>query len=190
MYTSTVEILRLLQNMVRIGQVFAIDLQQTPARVRVQCGSLQTDWLPWTVARAGTFNGWLPPSVGETVVMLSPSGDPAGAIVIASLASQTHPAPEQSGDVMAWHAADGAVIRYDQKAHQLTADVPGTANVKAKTLNIKGTVNIDGPVTMTQTLAVTGNVTSKADVKAAGISLKGHTHGQVKAGPDKTGKPE
>ena len=60
----------------------------------------------------------------------------------------------------------------------LNIEAVGTVNITAPTVNIKGNVNVEGKVTVSE------------DVVASGISLKDHKHGQVKAGPDKTGKPE
>ncbi|MGJ8526859.1 hypothetical protein LMG33818_002622 [Halomonadaceae bacterium LMG 33818] len=184
------DIYRLIQNLIRIGQVFALDLSVTPPCVRVQCGDMQTDWLPWTASRVGGFTTWLPPVMGETVMLLAPSGDPAGAYVIASLYSPAHGSIEQSGSVIALHASDGTYIRYDRQSHELEASVNGTATVTAKATTINGPVTFNDEVTMKKTLNVQDTITSDADVVASGISLKGHTHGEVKAGPDSTGAPQ
>lgn len=184
------DIYRLIQNLIRIGQVFALDLNVTPPRVRVQCGDMQTDWIPWTASRVGGFTTWSPPVIGESVVMLSPSGDPAGAYVIASLYSPAHGSIEQSGNVIALHASDGTYIRYDRQSHKLEASVNGTATITAKATTINGPVTFNDAVTMQKTLKVQGEITSEADVVASGISLKSHTHGGVKPGPDSTGAPQ
>ncbi|MGJ8514676.1 hypothetical protein R84981_001127 [Carnimonas sp. R-84981] len=184
------DIHRALQNLIRIGQVFDVDLSLTPPSVRVRAGDLETDWIAWSASRAAAVSMWAAPVIGETVLMLAPSGDTAGAIIVASLYSSEHPTLERSGDVIALHVDDGTVIRYDRAAHQLDATVNGTANIKAKAIKLTGPVTIDGAVTMTKTLNVKGNIASQADVKAGSISLKGHTHGGVKGGPDMTGAPQ
>lgn len=184
------DLYRIIQNLIRIGQVFALDLSVTPPRVRVQCGDMQTDWIAWSASRVGGFTTWSPPVIGETVIMLSPSGDPAGAYVIASLYSPSHGSIEQSGNVIALHASDGTHIRYDRQTHELDARVNGTATVTAKSTTINGPVTFTDAVTMKKTLDVESNITSHADVSASGISLKSHTHTGVKAGPDSTGAPQ
>ena len=45
------ELIRLLENILRVGVVIAVDEESW--RVRVQSGELQTDWLRWNTARRG-----------------------------------------------------------------------------------------------------------------------------------------
>lgn len=90
----TAEIMRLLANIIRTGVIFAVD--ETTWRVRVRSGELETDWLRWNTPRAGAFSVWLPPAVGEQVMIACINGDPVTASVIGSLWSSEHPAPGSS----------------------------------------------------------------------------------------------
>ncbi|MGJ8526792.1 hypothetical protein LMG33818_002549 [Halomonadaceae bacterium LMG 33818] len=135
--TPPIELLRLIMNLVRIGQVAQCDFSQAPPRVRVQCGELLTNWLPWNAGRAGALRVWAPPAVGETVILLSPSGDTAGAVVIGSLYNTAMPAPEASKSVVALHFSDGARLHYDQAARVLTANIPGRVSGNMATFVIE-----------------------------------------------------
>ena len=77
------ELIRLLENTLRVGVVIAVDKERW--RVRVQSGELQTDWLRWNTTRAGEFRIWVPPSVGEQVWLGCIGGNPETAVIIGSL---------------------------------------------------------------------------------------------------------
>ncbi|MFS6709247.1 phage baseplate assembly protein V, partial [Staphylococcus aureus] len=68
-----VELLRLLENVVRTGTVTEVD--EDKWRVRVQSGGLETAWLRWNAQRAGAFKVWVPPSIGEQVWFLCLGGN-------------------------------------------------------------------------------------------------------------------
>jgi phage baseplate assembly protein V len=132
---------RLLENLIRFGTIAEVDhgdpAQQLPPRVRVQTGTLLTAWLPWLNPRAGADREWNPPTEGEQVILLSPSGQLANGVAICGLFSDLIPA---NGERAALHRTtyrDGAVIEYDSAAHQLTATIPGSA-----TINTTGDISI------------------------------------------------
>lgn len=135
------EAFRLIHNLVRIGAVAEVDVDR--ARARVQAGDNLTGWQPWISARTGTTLEWDPPTVGEQVVLLSPSGDLAQALIITGLYQQN--APSASADEHKRVYPDGATITYDHVKKELVASLPGKANV-----NITGdaTVNIGGKATV------------------------------------------
>ncbi|MFV0989770.1 phage baseplate assembly protein V, partial [Wolbachia endosymbiont of Nasonia giraulti] len=67
------ELNRKVANIIRIGVVKEVDYEK--AKVRVKIGELLTDFLPWITSRAGEERSWLPPSINEQVVILSPLGE-------------------------------------------------------------------------------------------------------------------
>ena len=182
--TDIAALSRLIENLIRLGTVAEVDhgsLQdKRPARVRVQSGDLLTGWLPWTALRAGTTRDWDPPTVGEQVLVFSPSGQTAQGIAITGLFSALIPA---NGDRAGLHRRtypDGAVVEYDSEAHQLLATLPTGGRVEIIApggFKLQGDVDIDGLVTVTR------------DVVAAGISLVKHPHGGVQSGNAQTGAP-
>ena len=123
------DLARLLENIVRFGTVEAVQMQ--PPRVQVKSGNITTAWRPWLNLRAGADREWDPPTIGEQVVLLSPSGNLAQGVVLTGLFSDLIPA---NGDRDGLHRRtyrDGAVIEYDSIAKHLRATLPGTAEVTA-----------------------------------------------------------
>lgn len=82
--------------MIRFGTVTAVDAAAARCKVTLG-GETESAWLPFPSPRAGAIQVWAPPSVGEQVVVASPGGDTAQALVIASLASGGSPAPSSDG---------------------------------------------------------------------------------------------
>lgn len=116
---NAAELLRLIQNLIRLGTIAEVD--HDAARVRVKSGDLLTGWLPWADARAGTTRTWSPPTIGEQVLVFAPGGDTENSVALTALYQTAHPAPSSSADV--FHAAmpDGAVFEYDHATHRMTA---------------------------------------------------------------------
>lgn len=185
------ELARLIENLVRLGTVAAVQVQ--PPRVQVKSGKILTAWLPWLSLRAGGDREWDPPTIGEQVVLLSPSGLLAQGVVLAGLFSDQVPA---NGDREGLHRRtyrDGAVIEYDSIAHHLRAVLPGdgtTEVVSRGGFNIVGPITHQGDYTQTGNQTITGKVTVSEDVVAAEISLVQHRHGGVMSGGSKTEVPE
>lgn len=173
------DLLRRLENLIRLGTIAAVDHQA--ARCTVSTGGLSVPNLPWLALRAGSSSDWDPPTVGEQCILIAPSGEPAQGIALVGLYSQQRPAPSNSANVRRRKYPDGAVIDYDHATHTLSATLP--AGGKAK-LSAPAGVTILGDV------AITGTVTVSADVVASGISLVTHKHGGVQTGSGTTAVPK
>ena len=127
---SLAELARLIENLIRLGTV--AEVQVEPPRVRVKTGNVTTAWRPWFALRAGEDREWDPPTVGEQVILFSPSGNLAQGVALTGLFSDANPA---NGDREGLHRRtyrDGAVIEYDSIAKHLRATLPGTAEVIAE----------------------------------------------------------
>ncbi len=157
------DLLRRLDNLIRLGTIAAVDHQA--ARCTVSSGGLRIPNLPWLGLRAGASSDWDPPTVGEQCILLSPSGEPAQGIALIGLYSQQRPAPSNSANLRRRTYPDGAAIDYDHVSHTLTATLPAGGQGK---LTAPGGVSILGDVD------ITGLVTVSEDVIAAGISLVNH----------------
>lgn len=188
---------RLLENLIRLGVV--AEVQHRPPRVKVRTGSLITAWLPWIAGRAGADQQWDPPTEGEQVLLLSPSGQLANGVAVTGLFSDAIPANGERAGLHRRTYRDGAVIEYDSVAHHLNAVLPNGGTTR---LTSTGGIHITGPIfhegDYTQTgnftqigdQQITGEVAVSVDVTAAGVSLVGHPHGGVTKGSDQTGTPE
>lgn len=182
---------RLLENLIRFGTIAEVD--EAAARVKVTTGTLTTAWLPWIAPRAGADREWNPPTEGEQVILLSPSGQLANGVAITGLFSDLIPA---NGDRPGLHRRtyrDGAVIEYDSIAHRLRAILPEggiTDLVSTGGIYITGPITHQGDYTQTGNQTVTGKVTVSEDVVAAGISLKSHKTTGVQRGSQVSDGPQ
>lgn len=181
---------RMLENLIRFGVI--ADVQIKPPRVQIKTGTLTTAWLPWLALRAGSDREWDPPTIGEQVILFSPSGQLANGIVVTGVFSDHIPA---NGNRVGLHRrtyADGTVIEYDSVAHHLNATLAdgGTTNLISRGgINLVGNITHQGDYIQTGNQTVTGQVDVSIDVVAAGVSLVKHPHTGVKAGGDQSGVP-
>lgn len=125
------ELMRLLENVLRVGIV--TEISEDGKNVRVQSGDLETNWLRWKTGRAGDFKIWCPPSPGEQVLLGCIGGNPETAILLGSLYSNDNDAPSASLKQMVITAPDGARFEYDVEVSALTASGMKTATIQAET---------------------------------------------------------
>lgn len=183
-----VELLRMLENVVRTGTVTEVDEEKW--RVRVQSGGLETAWLRWNAQRAGAFKVWVPPSVGEQVWFLCLGGNTNAAFIGGSLYSDDNPAPGVSRNEMVVTAPDGATFRYDAEAGALHV-----AGIKSATIEASVKVTLDTPeVDCTNLLRaknidiaeggeMRGNFThTGGKFTSNGVQVDNHNHGAVERG--------
>ncbi|KLT22147.1 MULTISPECIES: phage baseplate assembly protein V [unclassified Wolbachia] len=122
------ELQRKLANIVRIGVVKEVDYEK--AKVRVKIGELLTDFLPWITSRAGEERSWLPPSINEQVVILSPLGELSLGVVLAGIYQQNYSAPENSEMINSLVFQDGTKLLYDKESKNLEISVVDKLNFK------------------------------------------------------------
>ncbi|KHA76764.1 oxidoreductase [Janthinobacterium lividum] len=213
------DLLRLLQNLIRLGTIAEVN----GAKARVRLGpTLTTEWLKWATRRAGSTCTWSAPTVGEQVIVFSPGGELTRGVILPALYSQEFDAPESSPTIHTTHYPDGAVVQYDHAAHALTATLPsGTATITAdkvtsnapntictgdltvmknlivmQTATVNGATALNGGVNAKAgaaggvAMVVQGTVKASEDVQAGAISLTKHAHGGVKQGEDQSGGPQ
>ncbi len=85
---------RRIANIAALGIVTAVDGAAGTARVAV--GDLTTPALPVMQIRAGALSFYWMPSVGEQVLIVSPSGDVAQGVIIGSLFAGNAPSSDAS----------------------------------------------------------------------------------------------
>lgn len=111
------EIRRRLDNLIRLGTVYAVDAANV--RCRVKTGELLTDWLPYFVRRAGTRRDSEHPSNNEQAVVFSPSGEMGAGFVLIGLNSDAFPSPDADPNMHSSHFADGTWFGYDEGASRM-----------------------------------------------------------------------
>jgi len=142
------DLTRRLANIIRLGQIFAINYETAKARVKI--GDLETDWLPWITSNSGNNKDWNPPEIDEQVMILSPCGELNQGVIFPSLYRGS--APENSGNIQSITFADGSKISFDRAGGNLTLDIKGSANIKvagnaqieAANITLKGNVDLGG----------------------------------------------
>ncbi|MBV0900041.1 MAG: phage baseplate assembly protein V [Wolbachia endosymbiont of Fragariocoptes setiger] len=133
------ELQRKLANIVRIGIVKEIDCEKT--KVRVQIGEFLTDFLPWITSRAGEERSWLPPSMNEQVVILSPLGELSLGVVLAGIYQQKYPAPESKKEISSFTFKDETKLLYDKENKHLEIAVVDKLTLKVGGSEIEMTKN-------------------------------------------------
>lgn len=178
------DIQRLVGDLLREGLVASVDHEAGTCTVELS-DDLTTGAIPFLSPRMGDLRIWLPPSIGEQVLVLAPEGDTARGIVIGGLPSDARPHVGR-GPGAAIVFGDGAIFGYDPVGHSLAISLPsgGTAAIVADGgLSLKGPLSVDGPVD------IIGKLTASDDVVGGGKSLKGHIHDKVQPGQGVSGKP-
>ncbi|EKL6559862.1 phage baseplate assembly protein V [Escherichia coli] len=179
------ELMRLLENVLRVGIV--AEISEDGKSVRVQSGELKTTWLRWKTGRAGDFKIWCPPSRGEQVLLGCIGGNPETAVLLGSLYSNENDAPSASLKQMVVTAPDGARFEYDAEVSALTASGMKTATIQAETKITLDTAVVEctshlkaKTFDFTEGGKMTGGVTHTGGALTSnGVRVDEHTHGAV-----------
>jgi phage baseplate assembly protein V len=106
---------RRLNNQAMIGTILEVD--HSTRKLRVQIGEIRTAWLSWPAEMGRNFRRWRPLRAGQQVVLASPSGDPAQAVITGMLYSSVLPAPSDNPDLDITEFEDGTRFQYDSASH-------------------------------------------------------------------------
>ena len=188
MNAEIIDLLRRLENMIRIGTIIDVDLSGEIPLYRVKTGELETDWIAAAVQRAGTAKKSHAYTDGEQVVLLSPSGDLGAAMISHALNSDSNPTPDHHETRDRTTYPDGAVIEYDPESGALHATGIKTATVQASTLvtidcpesKFTGNVEISGNALVKQILTYQGGLNNNGS--SSGATINGpitHTGGDL-----------
>jgi len=123
------EILSLLRNLIHIGTLSAIKLND--GLCRVDTGNNTTDWLHWLSERAGKTRSWNAPPVGKEVLVLCLRGELDTGFLLPGIFSHDNPAPSASANALHWSFPDDAVIEYEPETGKLKATGIQTATIEA-----------------------------------------------------------
>lgn len=156
-------------NFVEVGTVVGIDLANR-ALVRVQLFDRVSAWIPYQSISNKFIKVWIPPQIGEQVIVVLPFAEANGGIAIGSIFNKGCKEPEGANDHTAIvDFSDGTRIVYDMQTHDLSITTEHHINLSATAVNIAGDLNVTGTIT---------------DEKG---SLSTHVHQGVKAGTDTSG---
>jgi phage baseplate assembly protein V len=170
-----IELQRRLFSLIQLGVIHSADYPN--ARVRVTLSGLTSGWLPWLTSRAGGDRSWWAPEVGEQVVVLSPSGELAQAMVLPALYQDAKAAPKNTETVHHVAYADGTIIEYDRAAHKLTVNVKGGDVLVTTTGNLNASA--DGDASIAAGGAINITATDNTNIDGALVNLNQGTSGGV-----------
>lgn len=169
--------------------------------------------MPWILQRRTHRDKALDlPDISEQVALiLDRRGE---GVVLGAIWSEADPVPQSDGpDVDVRRYDDGTLLRYDRKAHKLTAEVKGSVDIVADGVvraESKTRLELAAPETAIRTnaLSMSGYSGGKAraaattratlrgtfyvmdgDVIANGVSTKRHPHTGVEPGSGRSGEP-
>ncbi len=178
------ELHRRLENLIRFGTIKTIHPAKPFTTVTVTIGEITTAKLRFLTLRAGRTKTWDPPTIGEEVMVLSPSGVLEMGVAIAGFNNADNPAPSDDVGKTIRVFEDGCILCYDVKTHHLEAILP-----KSGTCDITADVNIIGKLTVSETIIAQKDISTNADVIAGDISLKKHRTDKVQPGSGQSGGP-
>ena len=118
------ELERRLNNMVMVGTVLEVD--HATRKLKVEIGEIRTAWLNWPTEMGRNYRRWRPLRKGQQVVLSSPSGDPAQAVITGMLYSNALSAPSSTPDLDLIEFEDGTRFQYDSASHEYVAQVGGS----------------------------------------------------------------
>lgn len=160
---------RLIENLIRIGTLQEVDL--SACRCRVQTGDILSNWLAMPSARAGDTRKWSPLTIGEQVIIVSPSGElGAGIVLPLGIFSDAIAPPSHRAELDLTQYPDGAVVSYNHVSHALSV-----SGIQSLTIQASGDVHIEnqGNATLNTSGAVNVTAGGKATVKAATVDIDG-----------------
>ena len=163
-------------NMIQLGTIVNVDTANR-ALVRVQLFDRVTDMLPYKMIANSHLRVWMPPKVGEQVIVLSPFGEGDDGVVLGGIFNKDLKEPTAANDhTSVVEFSDGTIITYDASTQALTINAAGVVNVTAPSgMSITANVTING------NLNVTGAITDEKG------SLTSHVHTGVQSGTSNTG---
>jgi len=118
------ELDRRLNNLLMVGTVLAVD--HAARKLRVEIGEIRTAWLNWPAEMGRNYRRWRPLRAGQQLLLASPSGDPAQAVIAGMLYTAALPPPSDNPDLDLVEFEDGARIQYDSAAHEFIAETGGS----------------------------------------------------------------
>jgi len=180
----SIELHRRLENLIRLGKIKTIHPSKPFSTVTVNLGAITTGKLRFISLRTGADQTWDPPSIGEEVIVFSPSGVLEMGVVIYGLNNKDNPAISDDLNKKIRLFEDGCILSYDVKTHHLEAVLP-----EGGTVDIVADVHITGKLSVSETITAEKDISTSADVKAGNISLKSHKTSGVRGGSENSGVP-
>ncbi|WP_455482644.1 phage baseplate assembly protein V [Bartonella sp. B35(2025)] len=165
---------RRMVNIVVVGKISHADHKN--ARYRVRSGTLVSDWIPDTQARAGKTCSYEGRDIVEQVGVVSSSGDLSQGVIIGSIHTDANQVADK-GSIHHTVYPDGTVIEYDDAKNTYALSIKSGGKF---ILTISDGVSMKGEGGMLELTAPDGiKIASKSDVSLSAegnLSLKASGH--------------
>lgn len=166
------ELHRRLENLIRFGTIKTIHPAKPFTTVTVTIGEITTAKLRFLTLRAGKTKTWDPPTVGEEVMVLSPSGVLEMGIAVAGFNNQDNPSPSDDLNQTIRVFEDGCIFTYDVLSHELTAILPSGGKA---TLTAPGGVTVNGDTTFNGNVIINGDQETNGNAQVNGsVAMTGN----------------
>lgn len=132
------------KNLVKVGRISSINPERCTARVVFEAQGVVSHDLRLIVPQSLKNKDYFMPDIGESVVCIFlPTGNAEG-FVLGAIYTDGNTPPATSADKRVLSFEDGTVIEYDRKNSELTLNIEGPINVKARGINVTGELTVDG----------------------------------------------
>ena len=145
-----------LNAMLQVGTICASKASEGRALVRVDILGRQSDWLPVLMHSNDFVKVWIPPRLGEQVLVISPLGDASSGFVITGIYNIGCKEPEGAG-------AESVIVEAGKCRFEMHK-----FDIKIKA---HSGVTIEAP-----TVKMTGDLVVAGDISDSRGDLTGHTH--------------
>ena len=169
---------RRMADLICLGRIEDVDHDNKRLRVRSKTLS---GWLPWPAELGRNYRRWRPLAVGQQVILASPSGDLAQAVIVGMLYTHALDTPSKDPDTDVIEFTNGARLSHHAGSGDMRLTCQGNLSIEVTgTLTLTaGGHRLIGPVTQ-----------SGGDLTSDGISVQRHTHSGVKPGSSNSGAPQ
>jgi len=141
---------------INYGTIDATKAGEGKALARVKIGDRVTDFLPVKMIANSFTKVWIPPRVGEQVVVISPLGDPSGGFIVPSIYNIDCREPD---------GANSNNVIIEAGANRVELD---SSSIKVKA---PAKVFLDTPL-----VEMSGDLKVAGDISDSRGDLTGHTH--------------
>ena len=121
-----------LNNLLAFATVTELDEENRRLKVEIDDENQPSGWIPWPDEYGANYTRWRPVRLKSQVVLGSPSGNLAQAVILGFMFSDDIKPGTTDPNIDQVIYDDGTVISYDIATHKLTANVAGDVEITAK----------------------------------------------------------
>ncbi|GAA5097338.1 phage baseplate assembly protein V [Wohlfahrtiimonas larvae] len=151
------DLLRKLDNLIRVGTIAEVNLSSAPAMVRVEVDEgVKSDWMPFSQAFIGQTMIWCAPKIGMSGLVVSEGGENRVNRFFPCFNDSSN-APALGEDDFKIFLKNGDSIHHNSDSGILTINSASQVIVNSKKADVNAAkITLNGDTTITKTLTVQG----------------------------------